>query len=222
MAYPLINLSGTESEGTKWQVLQAWLRLAVTNAGITIPMSDPLLSDINLGDSEGTKWAKLQRWMTLLAQNISGGGGAGVSSIIAGSGISVDQPTGAVTITATAGAPTNYATATNNSGNTTTTPDKPIYTEAISVGGSARTSVLILVAGGATVKGDKIRLDLTLAATAGIILEVRNATSGGTLLLPAEIFPSQQFTTDGTVLSAVWDFVFTGAAWKYEMSNIPA
>lgn len=79
MAYPLINLTGFESEGTKWQVLQAWVKLAVINAGISIPMSDPLLTDINLGDTEGTKWAKLQRWMTLLAQNISGGGGGGTS-----------------------------------------------------------------------------------------------------------------------------------------------
>jgi len=79
MSYPLINLTGFESEGTKWQVLQAWIRLAVVNAGISIPMSDPLLSDINLGDSEGTKWAKLQRWFALLANNISSGGGGGTA-----------------------------------------------------------------------------------------------------------------------------------------------
>lgn len=75
----LINLTGSESEGTKWAVLQRWLKLAVQNASITIPMSDPLLTDINYGDSEGTKWAKLQRWMTLLAENITSGGGGGTT-----------------------------------------------------------------------------------------------------------------------------------------------
>ncbi len=33
----------------------------------------------------------------------TGGGGGGVTSILAGTGISVDQPTGAVTVTATGG-----------------------------------------------------------------------------------------------------------------------
>lgn len=153
----------------------------------------------------------------------SGGSGAGVSSIIAGAGISVDQATGDVTVSATGGSGGGnaYATSTNNSGNTTVTPTEPNYSLGLTVGGSARTSILILDTAGRTA-GDRIRLDITLPATANIVLEVRNATSGGTLLLPAEIFPSQQFTTDGAVLSAVWDFVFTGTAWRYELSNQPA
>lgn len=222
MADPLlINLTGTESEGTKWAVLQRWVKQAIINAGITIPMSDPLLSDINFGDSEGTKWAKLQRWMTLLANNITSGGG-GVSSITAGAGISVNQPTGAVVVTATGGAPTAMATTVNNSGDTTITPTKPIYTVALSFTGAARTSKIILVAAGATVAGDKIRLDLTFPATANIVIEARNATGAGTLLLPASIFASQQYPTNAFDLSASWDFVFTGTAWQYETSKIPA
>ena len=42
------------------------------------------------------------------------------------------------------------------------------------------------------------------------------------MLLPAEIFTSQQYTTNGFDLSATWDFVFTGTAWRYELSNIPS
>jgi len=78
MADPLLrNIVYSDSEGTKWAILQRWIKQAVINASISIPMSDPLLSDIVYGDSEGTKWAKLQRWMTLLANNIGGGGGGG-------------------------------------------------------------------------------------------------------------------------------------------------
>lgn len=220
----LINLTGTESEGTKWAVVQRWVKQAVINAGIIIPMSDPMLSDINFADSEGTKWAKLQRWLTLLAQNISGGGGGAVNSLIAGSGIALSPPTGVgnVTISATAAAPTDYVALANSSGDTTITPDKPIYTVGLNLTGAARTSKLILVAGGATVAGDKIRLVITLPVTPNIVLEVHNATSGGTQLLPVELFASNQYTTNGLDLSATWDFVFTGTTWKYEMSNIPA
>jgi len=156
-----------------------------------------------------------------LALIAAGGGGGGVTSILAGAGISVDQPTGNVTITAAASAPTDYETATNNSGNTTITPTVAVYALGLTVGGAARTSILIL-ATARRAAGDRLRVDLTLPAPAATPLEVRHATSGGTLLLPAEIFPSQQFTTDGVVLSAAWDFVYTGSAWRYELSNIPA
>lgn len=151
------------------------------------------------------------------------GGGGTITELLAGSGISITDPTGPTpTISASAGGGTaNYATATNNSGNTTITPDVPLYALGLTIGGVARTSILILDTAGRGA-GDRIRLDITLPATGSIVLEVRNATSGGTLLLPTELFPSQQFTTDGVVLSATWDFVFTGTAWRYELSSIPA
>lgn len=219
----LVNVTTHESNGTYWCSLQRWVRQAVVNAGIFIPMSDPLLTNINLGDSEGTKFAKLQRWLRLLAENITGGGGGGVTAILAGSGISVDQPTGIVTVTATGGSGGGnaYATATNNSGNTTVTPTQPNYALGLTIGGSARSSSIILDVTGRT-GGDKISLDLTLPATPSIVLTVRNATAGGTQLLPPETFPSNQFTTDGLVLSAKWEFVYTGAAWRYEASITPA
>lgn len=156
-----------------------------------------------------------------LALVAAGGGGGAVNSILAGAGISVDQPTGVVTISATGTAANDYETAANNAGNTTVTPTEANYALGLTVGGAARTSILILDITGRAA-GDRIRLDLTLPATAAILLEARNATAGGTLLLPAEKFPSQQFETDGVTLSATWDFVFTGAAWRYELSNQPA
>lgn len=72
------NITGAETEGQKWAILQAWVKQACVNAGIAITgLTDPLLSDINGGESEGIKWAKLQRWIKLLAENVSGGGGGG-------------------------------------------------------------------------------------------------------------------------------------------------
>ncbi len=150
-----------------------------------------------------------------------GGGGSGVSSIIAGAGISVDQATGDVTVTATGTAGNADAAFTNNSGNTTITPTKPNQSILGTVGGAARSSIIILDVAGRTA-GDRIMLDLILPATAAIILSVRNATSGGTLLLPVESFPTQNLTTDGNLLSARWEFTFNGTAWRYDMSNLPA
>lgn len=149
-----------------------------------------------------------------------GGGGGGVTSIIAGTGISVNQATGAVTVTNT-GSANAYATATNNSGNTTFTPTASIQSYLATVGGTARTSIFIMATAGRTA-GDKIFLDIIFPATAAIVIEVRDATAGGTLLLPAEVFPSQNFTTDGVTLSAHWEFTYTGAAWIYDSSSIPA
>lgn len=217
LASPILT---SDTEGTKFAKLQRLIRLALDNAGISYTMSG-LLTPILTSDTQGTKWAKLGAWMQQLASNISGGGGSGVSSIIAGAGISVNQATGAVTVTNTGSAPTGYATVTNNTGNTTVTPTIPLYDLGVNVTGSARTSILILATAGRT-QGDRARLLMTFPATAAIVLEVRNATAGGTLLFPADIFTSQQYTTNGFDLSAVWEFEYTGSAWRFVMSNIPA
>ncbi len=152
-----------------------------------------------------------------------GGGGGGITSLVAGAGISITNPTGpAATITAT-GSGNSYATATNNSGDTTITPTVSSYDIAITVGGAARTSNLILATAGRST-GDRVRLLMTFPVTTGIILVPRNATAGGTLLLPADIFtsPAQSYTTNGFDLSAVWEFEYTGSAWRFVTSNIPA
>lgn len=153
----------------------------------------------------------------------SGGGGGGVTSILAGAGISVDQPTGAVTISATGGIDVNLATVTNNAGDTTITPDVSLYDIAVTIGGAARTSNFALATAGRAT-GDRCRLLFTLPATAGIELVPRNNTAGGALLLPADIFttPAQGYTTNGFDLSAAMEFEYTGSAWRFVTSNIPA
>lgn len=153
-----------------------------------------------------------------------GGGGGAVTKLLAGSGISLSPPTGVgnVTISATGGSGGNaYGSSTNNSGNTTLTPTQPNYSYGLTFTGAAGNRIIILATAGRSA-GDKIFLDITFPATSGLVVSVRNATSGGTLLLPVEMFPTQDFTTDGNVLSAHWEFTFNGAAWVYDMSNIPA
>lgn len=67
------DINSSDTEGTKWAKLQAWVKQACINAGISVTgLTDPLLSDINGGESEGIKWSKLQRWIRLLADNIGG------------------------------------------------------------------------------------------------------------------------------------------------------
>lgn len=209
MADPLLrNIDPGESEGTKWAILQRWVTQAVINAGIIIPMSDPLLSNIVYGDTEGTKWAKLQRWIRLLAENISGGGGGGgVTSIIAGAGISVNQATGAVTITNTGGTgiPAQATFASAVTGNTNIVPASGNVIAIGTISGTAGTRTFALSTVGRS-DGDILFLRFQQPATAGIIEEVRNAASGGTLLY--------SYTTDGsgTDVFDCWLY-FKSGAW---------
>lgn len=163
----------------------------------------------------------LLRKIVINTAMIASNGGSGASLPAQGGHAGEFLTTDGATLSWAPASGNTYATATNNAGNTTVTPTQANYALGLTVGGVARTSLLILDITGRAA-GDRIRLDITLPATAAIVLEVRNATAGGTQLLPTELFAANQFTTDGVVLSATWDFVYTGAAWKYEMSSIPA
>ncbi len=71
--------------------------------------------------------------------------------------------------------------ATNNAGNTTITPTKATWTQQMTYTGAAGTRIMILDAASA-VEGDTIDLFGAKTDGAGVIVEVRNATAGGTLL----------------------------------------
>lgn len=105
------------------------------------------------------------------------------------------------------GSANGYVAAANNAGNTTVTPTAHNYFAVIAVGGAARTSVMILSTAGspAPAAGDMIGFDFIFPATAAIVIEMRNATAGGTLL--------ESFTTDGVTLAGSVSFVYDGAAW---------
>ena len=72
----MFPIQPSDSEGVKWLKLQSSIKAAVIANGVTIPTTDPLLSDVQTGDTEGVKWAKTQRWMALLSTGGSGGSGA--------------------------------------------------------------------------------------------------------------------------------------------------
>lgn len=117
--------------------------------------------------------------------------------------------------TSTDSATITYSESTNVSGNTTIMPDTSSreHTEAIAFTGSAGTRIIILSTTD-RVSADAITVLAGLPATADIVLEFRDATSTGALLLTR--------TTDasGDDLSA--DFIFTGTAWRYVRSTYPA
>lgn len=114
-----------------------------------------------------------------------------------------------------------YTPVVNDAGNTTLTPGRGPQIVALTVTGTARTSKIILEAGGAAA-GDQLIVQATLPTTPAIALDFRNATAEGTALLPAERFPDQLYTTDGVTTTATLAFVFDGAAWSYLQSTSPA
>jgi len=177
-----------------------------------------------VADSQTVLLRKICNNTAQIVDNGGGGGGGAVTKIIAGTGIGVSPGTGVgnVTISATGTNGNAFSSSTNNTGNTTITPTKPNQTYALTFTGAAGNRIIILDVAGRT-SGDKIFLDLVFPATSGLVISVRNATSGGTLLLPVESFGAPQtFTTDGNVLSAHWEFTFNGTAWIYDTSNLPA
>ena len=115
----------------------------------------------------------------------------------------------------------SYHASTNATGNTSITPGSSNHTEAIAVSGAASTRIFTLLSNN-SLAGDKISLVFTLPATASLILQVTNLTTGGTQLLPTPRFASNQLVTNGAVLSFTAEFYFDGANWNYSLSNLPA
>lgn len=112
-------------------------------------------------------------------------------------------------------------TISNSTGDSTITPSTSNALSEVTFTGAARTSKLILDITGRS-NGDRVLVALVLPATSGIVIEFRNGTSGGTILLPASSFPSQQFATDGVVLTAVFEFYIKSGVWTYLRASIPA
>jgi len=108
-----------------------------------------------------------------------------------------------------------YNAQSNSSGNTTVSPGvlAAMHTEAITFTGSAGTRVVILDTATSPADGTVARLRLNLPATASIVVEVRNATSGGTLLASVE--------TDGSGSDAFLSFTYTGSAWSLDFATYP-
>lgn len=111
--------------------------------------------------------------------------------------------------------------ATNNAGNTTITPAKATWTQQMMFTGAAGTRIMILDVATPPIAGDTIDLFISKTDGGGIVVTVRNATAGGTLLATFG---------DGTgVTTARGQFVYgtiaTGYAanaWVAQAFQIPA
>jgi hypothetical protein len=101
---------------------------------------------------------------------------------------------------------------TNNSGNTVITPITPNETDSVTITGAASTRIFAISDTG-QVNGNKLDLLFTLPATAGIIIQIRDNTVGGTLI--------NSYTTDGVTLSGKISVVNTGSAWIYAGAQFP-
>jgi hypothetical protein len=108
-----------------------------------------------------------------------------------------------------------YAQVSNGAGNSTLTfpPGVKIYTVNLLVTGSAGTRILILPDTGLN-QGEKLFVNYRLPATAGIVIEARNGTAGGTLL--------DTLTTDTSGDDATLVFTFTGSAFIKDFSLYPS
>jgi hypothetical protein len=99
----------------------------------------------------------------------------------------------------------NYVAVTNNAGNTSVAPDAWGYDVNATIGGAARTSVFILTIPATAQIGWQVNLSLNLPATPAIVIEVRNATAGGTLL--------QTLTTSDGITEARVTADYNGTEW---------
>ena len=108
-----------------------------------------------------------------------------------------------------------YVTGSNSTGNTTITPavTARAMNYVLDITGTASTRIVILDITNRVV-GDKIALRITLPATTSIVIESRNATSGGTLL--------DTITTDASGDDAFVTFIYTGSAWILQSTQYPA
>ncbi len=63
----LTPVAAGDNDFVKFAKLQAQARQACVNAGVTIPMGNPLLDDVRSGDSELQKFQKVNAWLSLLS-----------------------------------------------------------------------------------------------------------------------------------------------------------
>lgn len=181
-----------------------------------------------MADSQTVLLRKICNNTAIIADN-GGGGGAGLPAQggHAGQFLTTDGTNASwATVSGTAN---GYLEANTSGNNTITTGDYRLYTQKVTFTGAAGPRSINfnpnILPFNPTLHtaGDKIRLDCVFPATAGLVITVYQTNAQLVKLLPVESFGAgQNFTTDGNILSACWDFVFDGAAWQYEMSNLPA
>ena len=104
------------------------------------------------------------------------------------------------------GGANGFLPVTNNSGNTTIIPLPSLTTAVATITGAAGVRILVLTASTDYLAGDLLKLKVELPTTAGITVEIRNATTGGTLLASV--------LSEATAYNYFFEFVYDGTAWK--------
>lgn len=127
---------------------------------------------------------------------------AGTSAVLVDAGGALVSPTNFFA----ANVANSYHASSNSTGNTTVTPaaTSRLHTEHVTVTGSAGTRIVILDTAGRTA-GDVVCLKVDMPSTAGITVQIRNQTSGGTLLASV--------TTTGTAGTVGVATTYSGSAW---------
>ncbi len=108
------------------------------------------------------------------------------------------------------GGSNGYGSSSSGTGNPTITASAPNYAYILTITGAAETRQIILNT--AASAADRIVLQIN-CAVAGMTLNLRNATAGGTIL--------DTFLSDDSP-NGCYEFVFTGAAWVRLRAQIPA
>lgn len=108
---------------------------------------------------------------------------------------------------------TREALASSAAGNTNVTPASTSrhHTAIATITGAAGTRTFSVLTTASPNAGDTVLITFNTPATAGIVLEVHNATSGGTLL--------STVTTDGTAEPYFVLLGYSGSAWQLEFAS---
>lgn len=181
-----------------------------------------------VADSQTVLLRKICNNTAIIADN-GGGGGTGLPPQGGHAGQFLTTDGTNASWAAVSGTANGYVAITDTGNTTITTGDYRTHTTKLTFSGAAGAYSLNLNAQiiafnpALHTAGDKMRLDCVFPATAGLVVTIWQTNAQLVKLLPVEVFGAgQNFTTDGNVLSACWDFVFDGTAWQYEMSNLPA
>jgi hypothetical protein len=111
--------------------------------------------------------------------------------------------------------PNGYHSSTNNSGNTTVSPQSENHTERLTFTGSAGTRNILLDTSSPPNFGDRIVVACVFPATPGILVNFYTTAISGT--------PLADFTTDGSQLSGQFEFVYNSSgAFEYMRAQVPA
>jgi len=106
----------------------------------------------------------------------------------------------------------SFNTQTNTAGNAQINPASQLHLEEITVGGSARTSQLVVSLVG-LVAGAMPKIRLQLPATAAIVLNVRNGTASGAIVAT--------LTTNGSARAVLFELDFNGTALELLRTTDP-